>query len=216
MDARSALRALVLVPALAVLAVPAPAGAQEPAAGEPGAAAGVTLYPLVGINWQGKRFRRASMPGTEVSPSSGALLGAGVDVRLSPVVQISALGAFAPVNYERVSGSGRSINGDQTLIRLLGGVQYRVQAHAPGYFSAGGGVTLVRPSDRAYIPEEEDRTEYVGYLGAGLDVGGVRIDGKVLGSFPGGGRIEGAEDRDWTVESFTLDYALFLAYLIEL
>lgn len=216
MDARSARRALVLIPALAVLAVPAPAGGQEPAPEEAEGAGAVTVYPLVGINWQGRRFRRASMPGTEVSPSSGALLGGGVDVRLSPLVQLSALGAIAPVNYERVSGSGRSINGDQTLIRLLGGVQYRVQAHAPGYFSAGGGVTLVRPSDRAFIPEEEDRTEYVGYLGAGLDVGGVRIDGKVVGAFPGGGRIEGADDRDWNVESFTLDYALFVAYLIEL
>lgn len=227
----SALVPALVLPFAVLLARPARAEAQ---AGE----SSVALVPLVGGAWQGHRYELAGgVTGpagqnvtVKLGPTTGLELGLGAEVRAWPRFSLFFSGSYAALDYlrEESGGSGpqqRNIDGDQSLYRFSGGVQYRVVPRAPGFFSAGLVASYFDPTEPSgYSEVPEPRLEWGGYGGIGLRIGGqsrhLRAEGRLMVMSVGGEDLQGATilgaGGTYEPRSVALDYSVNLGFVFEL
>ena len=163
---------------VALAGVAAPVTGLQAQEGEPPPR--VMLVALAGPAWSATRFEWTAPAGGRyrVGPASALTLGGAVELRAWDHVALTASGSWSTPAYEG-SGDGDATpeflsSGDQQIVRLTGGVHYRVRPSARGYFAAGAAVNLVTPDTGAFFSDEEARTEWGGYGGVGLDFGSGR------------------------------------------
>lgn len=206
---------------------------------DPGAAAAqerplISIAPVLGPTWSGHRWElegNAPSPSGQpvdvtLGPTAGLELGVATEIQPWERIGLVFSGTWTSMESVRVASSGdspdqRNVAGDQTLVRFVGGVRYRIVPRAPGYFSAGMVVNRFSIEGPRHVTTREDRTELGGFGGIGLDFGSgsrhLRAEGRLMVVAPGADPLTPVVDMGtFQPRSTVLDYSLTLALVFGL
>lgn len=226
----------------------APIHAQQERAPAPARPSGWALVPQVAIGPLGNRWegvvtaepdsadpmRRDTISHWQLRPGTAPVLGVTLQYRTAGRFTYELLGSYTATDYavdigpdadhttQKIRGAG-SIR----LLRLMGGIHFRLRPSAPGYFSLGAGATYYRPAERIRVsggegrePLFDDRAQWMpaGHVGAGIDlpVGRetLRLDGRVYGSRPAQERVTHVSGEPRLEARVALDWLLGVGYVI--
>ncbi|MBI4538579.1 MAG: hypothetical protein HY704_03600 [Gemmatimonadetes bacterium] len=188
----------------------------------------IAVLPIVGINWMGTRFELDTGTDTalagfhaELGPGSGAHVGVGLELAATPHLAIATTAAYSRLSYKLRTGTqdepnlSKGVAGSQDLLRLTAGVQFRLRANAPGYFSAGAAANLIHPRNPTWTPDEEDRIEPGAYLGTGIDFTSkrqrIRLDARLVAAKPSTDPLPSGLGSSATYRARSVAYDLVLS-----